>query len=563
MVQMNKEIEIEVQATGAQRVYPVGITPMEIYEAEGLELPNSPMGLPMLALVDNKPTPLSHPLHRPSFVDFVGYETPYGRRTYTSTVALILYKAAEELGYPRVVVEHALSNGYYGVVGSRETPPSHELLESIATRMKEIIAQDLPINTTYLRSEEAIAYFIRKGRPTTAQLIESHCTHFARLEELDGYIDYIFEPVLPSTGMVWGFGLEKYRDGFLLRMPDHLAPEKLYDKVRQPKQFGVFKDHLSLLKLIGVEDVAPLNELIRQGKASQVISLSEALQEKEIASIASEIAERYEKGVRVVLLSGPSSSGKTTTSKRLSTQLIANLTWPYAISLDDYYINRVDTPLDEEGKYDYESLYAIDLPKLREDVALLMAGEKVHIPTYNFVKGEREYLPGKEMKLENHGVLIMEGIHALNPELLRGIPEEAIYRVYVSALSPLSIDDHNWLSTSDNRLIRRMVRDMKFRGTSAEETILRWQEVRRGEEQWIFPYQENADVMFNSGFLYEMPALKVQAVSALRQVCEKSPAYPTASRLLTFLDLFESLPMESTPRNSLLREFLGGSTYGD
>lgn len=563
MNRLNKEIEIEVQATGVQRVYPIGITPIEIYESEGLELPNSPMGLPMLALVDNKPTPLSHPLHRPSIVDYVGYETPYGRRTYTSTVSLILYKAAELLGHSRVVIEHALSNGYYGVIGSRETPPTFEELKAITRQMKEIIAQDLPINTIYLRSEEAIDYFNKKGRPTTAQLIESHCAHFARLVELDGYIDYIFEPVLPSTGMVWGFGLDKYRDGFILRMPNHLAPEKLYDRVRQPKQFGVFKDHLSLLKLIGVEDVAPLNHLIRSGKASQVISLSEALQEKEIASIAAEIAERYEHGVRVVLLSGPSSSGKTTTSKRLSTQLIAHLTWPYAISLDDYYINRVDTPLDENGKYDYESLYAIDLPKLREDIARLMAGEEVHIPTYNFTKGEREYLPGKKMKLENHGVLIMEGIHALNPELLKGIPEESIYRIYVSALSPLSIDDHNWISTSDNRLIRRMVRDMKFRGTSAEETILRWPEVRRGEERWIFPYQENADVMFNSGFLYEMPALKEQAVSALRQVCEKSPAYPTASRLLTFLDLFESLPMESTPRNSLLREFLGGSTYGD
>lgn len=361
--------------------------------------------------------------------------------------------------------------------------------------------------------------------------------------------------------MVWNFKVDKHREGFLLRMPDPMAPDKLYKRIRQPKQFGVFKDQLSLLKLIKVEDIAPLNEAIRCKRVGQVIALSEALQEKQIASIASEIAARYDDGLRVVLLSGPSSSGKTTTAKRLSTQLIANMIWPYAISLDDYYVNRVNTPLNEQGEYDYESLYAIDLPQLRQDVESLMKGDEVHIPVYNFTTGEREYQTGKQMRLENHGVLIMEGIHALNPHLLEGIPDEAIYRIYVSALTPLSIDSHNWISTSDNRLLRRIVRDVKFRGTTAEETIMRWSLVREGEEKWIFPYQEFADVMFNSAMLYELPALKRQALRALGEVHETSPAYPTAYRLMEFLNLFDALPEELTPRNSLLREFLGGSSF--
>lgn len=556
-----KEINIRLEGSEVNLYYPIGITPFDIFQEHVGTLEGSPKGLPMLALVNNKPTPLSHPLHRPCQLSFVGYETPNGRRTYTSTVAFILYKAAADLGFPPVVIEHALSNGYYGIIGSRETHPTTEMLEQLSRRMREIISADLPIDTTYIRSNDAIEYFQQQGRHTTADLLTHKGEHYVRLVEMDGYRDYTFEPLLPSTGMIWDFGLDKQRDGFLLRMPNHRDPEQLYDRVRQPKQFGVFKDHLALLKLIGVEDVAPLNQAIREGRSNQIITLSEALQEKEIASIASEIASRYDQGLRVVLLSGPSSSGKTTTAKRLSTQLIANLIWPYAISLDDYYINRVDTPLDEFGNYDYESLYAIDLPKLRSDIELLMAGEEVQIPTYNFVKGEREYRSGSQMKLENHGILIMEGIHALNPELLQGIPDEAIYRIYVSALTPLSIDSHNWISTSDNRLIRRMVRDMKFRGTSAEETIMRWTDVRRGEEKWIFPYQENADIMFNSGMLYELAALKSQAVEALNEVQETSPAYPTASRLLEFLNLFESLPFESTPLNSLLREFLGGSAF--
>lgn len=557
----NNTVTLELPQVSKTIEVSPGYTPLDIFREHIGTLPDSPRGLPMLALINNTPTSLSKTLQEPATIKFIGYETVNGRRTYNSTLALVLYKAAHDLDLPSVTIEHALSNGFYGILGDRTTPPTSEQLELLGKRMQEIIDADLPINTKYIKTKDAIEFFRSEGRKSTSELLEVQGKHYTVLQELSGYTDFMIEPLLPSTSFLWGFGLEQIQQGFLLRVPDHKQPDLLYPMIRQPKQFGALNEHLTLLELIGIEDIAPLNEAIRNGKADSIIVISEAYQEKVISSIALEIAERYESGIRVILLSGPSSSGKTTTTKRLSTQLITNLIWPYAISLDDYYINRVDTPLDEYGNYDYESLHALDLKQLQHDVSALINGEEVHIPTYDFVKGERKYLDGKQMKLERHGVLIMEGIHALNPDLLKGIPEEAIYRIYVSAMTPLSLDTHNWISTSDNRLLRRMVRDIKYRGTPVEETILRWDEVRRGEEKWIFPYQENADVMFNSAMFYEIPVLKSQAIRALTQVQEISDAYPTACRLRQLLDFFEPIELERTPGNSLLREFLGGSTF--
>lgn len=548
--QISKSIEIDE-----------GYTCLEIFNEYLHELPDSPKGLPMLALINNTPTQLNAPIQKPAVVRYVGYETVNGRRTYNASLAMVLYKAAEDLRFPKIIVEHALSNGFYGIIGDRTTPPTIDMLQQLSKRMQEIIDADLPIKSKYVKTCDAIAFFETEGRRTTAELLEERGRHFTRIQEIAGYKDFALEPLLPSTGMLWGFALEPIQQGFLLRVPDHHQPSLLYPMIRQPKQFGALNEHLTLMSLIGIEDIAPLNRAIRTGQGDSIIKISEAYQEKTIASIAQDIAERHEQGVKVVLLSGPSSSGKTTTTKRLATQLITNLLWPYPISLDDYYINRINTPLDEFGNYDYESLYALDLEQLQQDISRLINGEEVHIPTYNFVTGEREYIDGKQMKLDRRGVLIMEGIHALNPALLTGIHEDSIYRIYVSAMTPLSFDAHNWISTSDNRLLRRLVRDIKYRGTPADETIIRWSEVRRGEEKWIFPFQENADVMFNSAMLYEIPVLKSQALSALAQVQEVSEAYPTACRLRRLLDFFEPLDLECTPGNSLLREFLGGSTF--
>lgn len=538
-----------------------GMTPLEIFEECHIQLKNSPRGIPMLALVNNTPTPLDKPIFETSTVEWLGYDTSLGRRVYVSTLSLLLFRAAEDLGLPAITIEHALSNGYYGIIGKGEEKPKIETLKALERRIQELIDENLHISYHLVPSKNAREFFKLRGMEATEGLIREKGSCYTPIVDLEGYHDFLLTPTLPYTGMLWLFGIEPMEKGFILRVPDRDNTDKLYPIIQQHKQFTALKNHLNLMKMIGIEDLAPLNSAIRAGKTNYLISLAEAIHEKYIAQIASEIVQKRKEGVKMVLLSGPSSSGKTTTSRRLSTQLVTNLIWPHAISLDDYYINRVDTPLDEFGHPDYESLYSLDLAQLQEDVSRLMAGEEVQLPTYNFVKGEREYHEHKKMKLEENGILIMEGIHALNPELLGPIPRKSLFKIYVSALTPLSLDRHNWIRSSDNRLLRRMVRDVKFRGTSAEETILRWQDVRRGEEKWIFPFQEDADAMLNSAMIYELSALKSQATQALMGIQETSPAYPTAFRLLKMLDLFTPMEMNEIPSTSLLREFLGGSSY--
>lgn len=505
--------------------------------------------------------PLGKPIYETGTLDWVGYESSEGQRVYVSTLSLLLFKAAKDLGLPEITIEHALSNGYYGVIGDGELVPDRTLLRSLELRIRELIDANLYIHWHTLPLKNAMQLFEEKGRHETAGLIREKGACYVSIVELEGYQDFLLTPTLPRTGMLGRFGIEPMQRGFILRVPDRKEYARLYPMIQQPKQFEALADHLNLMNMIGIENLAPLNNAIRSGKTNSLIMLGEATQEKIISQIASEIAAKHKEGVRIVLLSGPSSSGKTTTSRRISTQLITNLIWPHAISLDDYYINRINTPLDEDGNPDYESLYSLDLRQLQEDVRRLIAGEEVQLPTYNFVTGEREYHEENKMKLKENGVLIMEGIHALNPLLLASIPKQALYKIYVSALTPLSLDSHNWIRSSDNRLLRRLVRDIKYRGVSAEETIIRWPEVRRGEEKWIFPYQENADVMFNSAMLYELSALKSQASQALMGVQEISPAYPAARRLLDLLSLFTPIDIDQVPATSLLREFLGGSGY--
>ena len=557
---MTRDITITVAPIGLKIETEMGITPLEFYDAHRSEIGDIVSGNPLLALVNNHTHSLNLPVHRDCTIEYLDLGRNAGHRCYALTLSLLLFKAAHDLGYD-VKMEHAISHGYYGVVDGHR-PLSKEIISAIKGRMQELIDEDLPIKRVRIPSRVAVEHFRNNHRRETADLIEAQGKFYVTLTEIDGYIDFLFGTVAPRTSFTPLFGLESYFDGFLLRLPGKDDPGKLLQWEAQPKLFQVFQEHLQLIQMLGVEDTEPLNARIREGKAAELITIAEARQERAMAEIAAEIAKRHrDEGLRIILISGPSSSGKTTTSKRLRTQLITNLLNPHTISLDDFYVNREETPLDEEGGLDYESLYAIDLTFLNDALKRLMAGETVALPTYNFQTGKREMNPDNVLTLGESDILIFEGIHGLNPELLGGIDHNKVFKIYASALTTLSLDRHNWLSTSDNRLLRRIVRDLKYRGTSAEENILRWTSVRKGEEKWIFPFQENADAVFNSAMMYEFAALRPQAETALSQVPEVSPAYPTAERLLRLLRLFEPIELRHMPPTSLLREFLGGSSF--
>lgn len=538
-----------------------GSTLLEIFRENVGVLEGKGLIEPMLALVNNRERGLGTKVFEPCQVEYIGYGRSSGARTYLRTLVLLMTHAARELGIGNLKMEHAIALGYYGILsGERHDEP--EILSLLSERVRELIAANLSITQHKVAHDDAIKLFVERGEVETAELICTEARCYVTLTQLNGVEDFIFGPVLPQTSMVGDFAIEPYEAGFLLRIPDPSQPKLLYPRIEQPKLFSVFNEHLKLIHLIGVDDVAPLNCSIRAGEVSNLITISEAMQEKTIARMAAEITQRHrEEGLSIVLLSGPSSSGKTTTGKRLQTQLITNLLRPHLISLDDFYVNRVDTPLNEAGNYDYESLYALDIPHLNATLESLLQGKTTQMPYYDFKLGERVIRPDDQLTLGPNDVLIMEGIHALNPELFPNFARERLYKIYVSALTTISLDNHNWISTSDNRLLRRIVRDIKYRGVTAEESIARWKDVREGEEKWIFPYQEEADAMFNSAMLYEISALRPQADRALLAVPEISPAYPTARRLLRLLSLFEPIELEQTPTTSLIREFLGGSTF--
>ena len=378
--------------------------------------------------------------------------------------------------------------------------------------------------------------------------------------ELDGYVNFFYGCLTPSTSYVHLFDLVPYANGLLLQVPRPDKPDEIEPIIKQDKMFNAYKEHLTLQRTVGLNNVGDLNIANQKGMAQEIVLVSEAMQEKQVAKIAEEIASRYHDGVRIVLISGPSSSGKTTFCKRLEVQLITNLIHPIGISLDDYFLNREDTPLDENGEYDFESLYALDLPYLNQDIKKLLAGEEIDLPSFNFETGKRIY-KGRRLRMYDNSILIMEGIHGLNPELTSFIDDHYKYRIYVSVLTTISLDNHNWIPTTDNRLLRRIIRDYRFRGYSAEQTIQRWPSVRAGEDKWIFPFQENADAMFNSAMLYELAALRKYAEPILSEVMENSPANAEAYRLLRFLKYFNYLNEDALPGTSLLREFLGGGSF--
>ncbi len=551
---MKQTIQIRCKNNKKTQNVPIGSTLYEVFNEFNLEMEYGPIS----AKVNNKVEGLHYRLYNNKDVEFQDMHTASGSRNYTRTLFFVLCKAAHDL-YPdsKVVIDIPVSNGYYVNIDLGR-PVGLEDVNNIRKRMQEVVDAHYPIRRFVVPTEDAIALFKEKGDLAKVKLLESSGKLYTTYYQLDDYVDYYYGSLLTNTKQLYLFGLEKYYDGLLLRIPSLKDPGTLPEMTKQDKMFEIFKEHHRWQKILEMRTIGDFNEAVMDGHSTDIINLSEALQEKKIAQIADEIANR--KGIKLVLLAGPSSSGKTTTCKRLSVQLLTCGIKPLQISLDDYFVNREHTPKDENGEYDYESIYALNLDLINEQFNALFRGEEVELPKYNFQKGMSEK-SGKKLKLEPNNVLVVEGIHALNPELTSQIPDEQIFRVYASALTTILLDDHNYIPTTDNRLLRRIIRDYKYRGVSAQETIHRWPSVRAGENKWIFPYQENADAMFNTAMLYELAVIKQQAEPLLEQVPENCEEYTEAYRLLKFLSYFKPIEWNHLPPTSLLREFLGGSAF--
>ena len=530
----------------------------EIYETLSTRLPFKPI----CALVNNKVEALNFKVYAPKMVEYLDSTSSHGSKVYVHSLCMVLYKAIEDL-FPgkRLRIEHSIAGGFYCLIKHEQDILNDEVIAQIKKRMREIVDEDIKFVRRERLTTDVIEMFRKQGLADKVRLLSTSNDLYTTYYKLDNIIDSYFGPLAPSTGYVKVFDLIPYKEGMLLLAHDKKDPTQVHKTYPMEKMYKAFTDYVKFNDIVRLDDVGRLNEVIDKNRAPLLINVAEALHDKMFARIADEITRRYhEGGARVVLIAGPSSSGKTTSSKRLGIQLVTNYIIPKIISLDNYFLDREHTPRDEDGDYDYESLYALDLEQFNKDIKALIAGEEVAMPTYNFQTGEREYR-GNTLKLGENNILLVEGIHGLNPELTKDIADEMKFRVYVSALTTLSIDDHNWVSTTDNRLLRRIVRDFKYRGASAQSSIARWPSVRRGEEKWIFPYQENADAMFNSSLLFELAVMKDYAVPILKQVPVNVPEYAEANRLLRFLSYFKSLDPSNIPSTSLLREFLGGSSF--
>lgn len=516
---------------------------------------------PICARVNNKNEAMDFVLYQPKLVEFNDRTTGSGPRVYVRSLCMLLYRAvATVLPGCRLRIEHSISHGYYCCLDGC-SKITDEICAKLLDEMRRLSKAALPYESHMEFTSDVEKIFENQGMTSKLNLISSIHPLYWKYNTLDGLADSYYGALAPSTDYIDVFDLIPYAEGLLLLAFDSADPSRAATPIVQDKMFEAFTSYLDFNKIIGVSNVGQLNEAVAAHHEADIINVAEALHEKSIARISEDITRRYrEGGARIVLISGPSSSGKTTTTKRLGIQLMTNLLRPVLISLDDYFVNRENTPRDESGDYDYESLYALDLEQFNKDLADILDGKEVELPTYNFELGCRQY-KGNKIRLTEGSILLIEGIHGLNPELTAHIPEKAKYRVYVSALTTLNIDDHNWVPTTDNRLLRRIIRDYKYRGTSAEETIRRWPSVRRGEEKWIFPYQENADAMFNSSLIFELGVIKDYAESILRNVPNDIPEYAEAYRLRKFLSYFRPIGTNIIPSTSLLREFLGGSSF--
>ena len=532
----------------------IGSTLSDVYKENNLNMPYGPV----CAKVNNKVEGLHYRLFHNKDVEFLDMTSGSGLRNYTRSVFFVLCKAVHDIWKDsKVVIDIPVSNGYYCNLNIGH-PVTEDDVAKVKARMDEIIAAAMPICRHEAATEKAIQLFDGLGDTAKAKLLKTSGRLYTTYYDIDGYYDFYYGSLLTNTSQIYLFGLDKYYDGMLLRTPSVSNPAVLPEISRQDKMFDIFKEHHHWQDLLEIRTVGDFNTAVATDHSIDLINISEALQEKKIAKIADQIAAR--KGIKLVLLAGPSSSGKTTTCKRLSIQLLTNGIRPLQISLDDYFVDRELTPLDEKGDYDYESIHALNLELINKQFNALFNGEEVELPHYDFATG-KSMASGKRLKMEPNNVLVVEGIHALNPELTAQIPEKLKFRVYVSALTTILLDDHNYIPTTDNRLLRRIIRDYKYRGVDARETIRRWPSVRAGENKWIFSYQENADVMFNSAMLFELAVIKQQAEPLLEQVPENCEEYSEAYRLLKFLNYFKPIPNTDIPPTSLLREFLGGSSF--
>lgn len=520
---------------------------------------------PICAHVNNKTEDLHFPVYKPNMVEFLDLASPSGSRVYVRSLCMVLYKAMLDVcPTMKLRMRHSVSNGYYAMIvdkDDREIEPDEELVSQIKRQMRSLVDEDIPFIRRQRLTRDVREIFVKAGLDDKVELLDTSDEIYSVYYTLGDTPDSYYGNLAPSTGALQVFDLVKFHNGMLLLGPDMKNHGQVKHPVRQDKMLKAFDDYLKFNEVVGITNVAELNKAVTDGKTSMLINVAEALHDATFSRIADDIASRYRQGKsRIVLIAGPSSSGKTTSSRRLAIQLMINRIIPHVISLDNYFVEREATPKDENGEYDYESLYALDLDLFNSDLRRLIAGEEVEMPTYDFATGRRVF-KGDKMRLSDNNVLLIEGIHGLNPELTALIPEEQKFRLYVSALTTLTIDDHNWVPTTDNRLLRRIIRDHKYRGTDALKTIARWPSVRRGEEKWIFPFQENADATFNSSLLFELGVMKEYAVPLLRKVPRNTPEFAEAVRLLTFLGYFLPISEGQIPSTSLLREFLGGSSF--
>ena len=558
-------LQIRCKNNNVTKSFPEGTSLLDIYQefADEINLP-----YPVVSTkVNNVSQGLKFRVYQNRDVEFLDAREGSGHRVYVRSLSFVLYKATQDV-FPgsKLFIEHSLCRGYYCNFKKKSNEPlNDEDVNSIRQRMQEIIDLDMPFRRTEATNEESIRVFTERGFTDKVKLLETSGQIYSDYYMLGDTVDYYYGPLVPSAGYLKVWGLERYEDGMLLRVPDWYNPLKLAEKVDQPKTFEMFAEKTRWDIIMRLSNAGDVNKSIKRGYASELIQVSEALQEKKIVQIAEEIERRFhrkENPTRLVLITGPSSSGKTTFCKRLSIQLLACGLRPVSFSTDDYFVNRVDTPKLPNGDYDFDNIETVEYSLLEDHLLRLMQGEKVEIPEYNFVTGKREY-NGKKLKLSGDTVLIIEGIHALNPLLTKKIPDDLKYKIYISALTSISLDDHNWIPTRDNRLLRRIIRDYNKGAYTAQQTIAQWKNVCLAEDQWIFPYQETADVMFNSALNIEFAVLRTHAEIILASVPRNCPEYSEAHRLLKFIHYFIPISDKEIPPTSIMREFVGGSSFKD